>query len=225
MNALLGGLLEEDRAIRFKVILAIEEMSRRFPDLRADREIVESAIMSDALLYCRRFVAFTALFRQQEHFSDHEESLLYFALTDGMERVKERVMWLLSLIHPARDIRRAWSGLSAEDPVQRAHAVEFLDNLIGGAIKRYAFVLYSDSTEDERARTALGLLGIDPMDRESALRALLEQDDQWLKTAAIWEIGLRKLGRFSEDIKKFIDSGDDLLNETARAVIKRMNLS
>ena len=225
MNALLGGLLEDDRALRFKVILAIEEMSRRFTDLRADREIVESAIMSDALLYCRRFVAFTALFGQQEKLPDRDQSLLYFALTDSMDRVKERVMWLLSLIHPARDIRRAWSGLSSEDPIQRAHAIEFLDNLIIGTIKQYAFILYSDSPEDQRVRTALDLLGIDPMDRESALRALLEQDDQWLKAATIWEIGRGKLGRFREDVMKFVNSENALLSETARVVIERIELS
>jgi HEAT repeat protein len=33
MNALLGGLLEENRSIRFKVILALVEMARRFADL------------------------------------------------------------------------------------------------------------------------------------------------------------------------------------------------
>jgi hypothetical protein len=38
---------------------------------------------------------------------------------DSMERIKERVMRLLSLINPGKDIRRAWSGLSSEDPIQR----------------------------------------------------------------------------------------------------------
>ena len=34
MNALLGGLLEENRAIRFQAILALEQMARRFSDLK-----------------------------------------------------------------------------------------------------------------------------------------------------------------------------------------------
>ncbi len=53
MNALLGGLLEEDRSIRFQAILAFEQMARRFSDLKLDREIVESAIVSDVMLYSR----------------------------------------------------------------------------------------------------------------------------------------------------------------------------
>ena len=39
MNALLSGLLEEERSIRFKSILALEQMARRFSDLKVDREI------------------------------------------------------------------------------------------------------------------------------------------------------------------------------------------
>ena len=61
MNALLGGLLEEDRSIRFQAILALEEMARRFTDLKLDREIVESAIVSDVMLYSRRFAIFYVL--------------------------------------------------------------------------------------------------------------------------------------------------------------------
>ena len=66
MNALHGGLLDEDRAIRFEVILALKEMARRFDDLKIDRQIIESAIMSDAQLYFRRFVICFALFNDRK---------------------------------------------------------------------------------------------------------------------------------------------------------------
>ena len=62
MNALLAGLLEEDRSIRFQAILAIEEMARRFSNLKLDRDIVESAIVSDVMLYSQRFAIFYVLF-------------------------------------------------------------------------------------------------------------------------------------------------------------------
>ena len=47
----LGRVLEEDRSIRFNVILALEEMARRFAELTVDREMIESAIISDVMLY------------------------------------------------------------------------------------------------------------------------------------------------------------------------------
>ena len=88
MNALLGGLLEEDRSIRFQVILALEEMARRFTDLRLDREIVESAIVSDVMLYSRRFASFYVLFGNGKEAVVEPASLLRQALTESMERVK-----------------------------------------------------------------------------------------------------------------------------------------
>ena len=221
INALQAGLLEEDRAIRFQVILAIEEMARRFTRLRLDRDIIESAIMSDALLYYRRLVIFSALFGESEKASNNHESLLYHALTDSMERVTERITWLLSLIYPREDIRHAWAGLVSNDPVARAHAIELLDNLLTGNVRNYVFPIFCDGQPDQRQRTALNFLGLDSITSDAAINALLEQDDRWLKAAAIWEIGQRRLGDFHGEVSKLVASSDALLYETANLVLKR----
>jgi HEAT repeat protein len=218
MNALMGGLLEEDRSIRFRVILALEEMVRRFTGMKVDREVIESAIMSDALLYFRRLAIFSALFGERENPARYQDSLLYHALAESMKRVNERIIWLLSLIYPPQDIRRAWSGLNSRDPRQRAHGLELLDNLLTGEIKTYVFPLYSDGQPDQRLRAALQSLGIDSFDAVAALRALLAQDDRWLKAAAVWEIGMRKIRGFRDIISKLMDSDDSLLRETASMV-------
>jgi AAA family ATP:ADP antiporter len=219
MNALLGGLLEEDHSIRFEVILALEEMSRRFADLKVDREIIESAIMSDALLYYRRFVMFIALFGRQEESLGHGPSVLSFALTDSMERVKERMMWLLSLIYPRYDIRRFWAGLNSGEPNKQADAIEFLDNLLSGEIKEYVFPIFSDAPQAQRFKAALSFLDVTTMDTQSALYALLEQDDIWLRAATVWEIGIRRLTGFRDQIAEFLDSDNVILRETANKVM------
>jgi hypothetical protein len=221
MDALLGGLLEEDRSIRFKVILALEEMARRFAGLKVDREMIESAIISDVMLYSQRFVIFFTLFGVGEK-PLPDGPLLSQALTDSMERVKERAMWLLSLVYPPQDIRRTWAALSSEDPTKRAHAIELLDNLLTGNIKRYVFPLFSDDEHDQRFRVFLDFLGIEAMDAESALRALLEQDDIWLAAATVWEIGLRELKGFRDKISELSNSENVVLRETAGIVIHRI---
>jgi hypothetical protein len=222
MNALLGGLLEENRSIRFKVILALEEMARRFADLKVDREIIENAILSDALLYFRRFVIFLALFSDPKKSARYQDSLLYHALTESMKRVNERVIWLLSLIYPAKDVRRAWSGLNSPDPRQRAHALELLDNLLAKDIKTYVFPLYSDAHPDQRLRVATDSLGIKSIDSDAALWALLAQDDRWLKAATVWEIGIRKTPGFRDFLLELASSNDSLLRETASIISRRL---
>jgi ATP:ADP antiporter, AAA family len=222
MNALLGGLLEEDHSIRFQVILALEEMARRFADLKVDQEIIESAIISDVMLYSQRFVLFLALFGYREQSFRERGSLLSQALTDSMERVKERIMWLLSLVYPPKDIRRAWPGLNSEEPRKRAHAIELLDNLLTGNIKRYVFPLFRDGRDDQRFGAFLDFLGIDVIDAETALRALLEQDDIWLTAATVWEIGRRGLRGFRDKISELLNSSNLILREAAGIVIHRI---
>jgi len=219
MNALLSGLLEEDGSIRFNSVLALEEMARRFADLKVDREIIESAITSDVMLYCRRFAIFSVLFTNGEDPAVERGSLLSQALTDSMERVKERVMWLLSLVYPAKDIRRFWAASHSGEPNRRAHAIEFLDNLLTGEIKSYVFPLFSDAPQAQRFRASLDLLGVSTIDTESALRALLEQSDIWLTAATVWEIGIRGLTGFRDKIAELLNSDRSVLREAAGKVI------
>jgi AAA family ATP:ADP antiporter len=222
MNAILGGLLEEDRSLRFQSILALEEMARRFPNLRVDREIIESAIVSDAMLYAQRFAIFFVLFTDVEQSSDGRSSLLRQALLESMERVRERTIWLLTLIYPSKDIRGIWSALNSGDSAKQAYAVELLDNLLTGDVKRYIFPFYGDTLEPERFRLSLGFLGWASLDATTALRMLFEQEDIWLTAATVWEIGIRGLTGFRDKIAKFVNSENDVLRETAELVIHRI---
>jgi AAA family ATP:ADP antiporter len=222
MNAILGLLLEEDRSLRFQAILALEEMARRFPNLRADQEIIESAIISDVKLYAERFAVYFVLFADAEQLSVGRSSLLRQALLESMERVRERTIWLLSLIYPSKDIRGIWGALNSGDPTKQANAIELLDNLLTGDVKRYSFPLYGDALEAARFSVALGLLGRSNLNANTAMRMLLEQTDIWLIAATVWEIGIRKLTEFREEIAKHLKSENVLLRETAELVIQRI---
>jgi AAA family ATP:ADP antiporter len=222
MNAILGLLLEEDRSLRFQAILALEEMARRFPNLRADQEIIESAIISDVKLYAERFAVYFVLFADAEQLSVGRSSLLRQALLESMERVRERTIWLLSLIYPSKDIRGIWGALNSGDPTKQANAIELLDNLLTGDVKRYSFPLYGDALEAARFSVALGLLGRTNLNANTAMRMLLEQTDIWLIAATVWEIGIRKLTEFREEIAKHLKSENVLLRETAELVIQRI---
>jgi ATP:ADP antiporter, AAA family len=222
MDALLNALRLEDRTIRYKVILGLEEMARRFPTLRVNREMIEGAITSDAQLYFRRFVIYCVLFGDQNQPGPDGSSLLRYALGDSMERVKERVMWLLSVVYPGKDIRSVWLTLNSNDSTQRDYAIEFLDNLLAGQIKQHVFPLFSDVPQAERCKTALGFLGMDAIDAERALRLLLQQDDLWLTAATIWEIGIRGLGGFRKEILTLTNSENPVLRETVAIVMDRI---
>jgi hypothetical protein len=112
--------------------------------------------------------------------------------------------------------------LNSGEPNKRADAIEFLDNLLKGDIKRYVFPLFSDAPQARRFRASLDFLGMGTIDTEFALRALLEQDDMWLRAATVWEIGIRGLTGFRDRIAELLNSDHAVLRETAGKVIHRI---
>ena len=89
------------------MILGLEEMARRLPNLRIDGHVIEMAIISEARRYYRRFLMFFGLFGDRSDHPVNDGWLLYRALLENMELEKERVLRLLSLIYPPTDIGSA----------------------------------------------------------------------------------------------------------------------
>jgi AAA family ATP:ADP antiporter len=222
MKALLDGLNQEDGSLRYRIIVGLEETARRLPNVRMDPQVIETAIDAEASRYYRRFVTFFVLFGDESDDSMTNGSLLHEALRENMERERERVLRLLSLIYHPQDIRSAGVALQSNSPAKQAQAIEFLDNLLTGDIRRHVFPLFDDAPGTERFRQFLVFLGLNSFDVETALHELLQQDDVWLKAATLWEIGLRRLPDFRDELKHYINSKDAVLKETAELVVSRM---
>jgi AAA family ATP:ADP antiporter len=219
MNALFNGLNQADGSLRYRIIVGLEEMARRLPNWRINRHGLELAIDAEASRYYRKFLTFFALFGDETEGSMNGDSLLHQALLENMERERERVLRLLSLIYRPEDMGNACMALRSGNPVKKAQAIEFLDNLLSGEVKRRVFPLFDDAPGVERYQRFLSLLGLKSLDGETALHELLKQDDVWLRAAALWEIGLRRLEAFREEIQECLNSKDPLLKETAELLI------
>jgi len=222
MDVLLSGLYQDDGSLRYRIILGLEEMARRLPNLPIDRHVIEVAIVSEARRYYRRFLIFFGLFGDGNDRSVNDGGLLHQTLLENMEREKERVLRLLSLIYPAEDIGSATAALRNDSPAKQAQAIEFLDNLLEGDVKRHVFPLFDDAPASERFEKFLALLELRSFDGETALQELLKQDDVWLKAATIWEIGLRGLRDFRGELQQYLNSKEPVLKETAELVMSRI---
>ena len=222
MDVLLSGLNQDDGSLRYKIILGLEEMARHLRNLPIDRHVIEMAIVSEARRYYRRFLTFFGLFGDGNDRSMNDGWLLHQALLENMEREKERVLRLLSLIYPPEDIGNATAALHSGSRAKQAQAIEFLDNLLTGDVKRHVFPLFDDAPAAERFQKFLAILGLRSFDRETALQELLKQDDVWVKAATFWEIGLRGLREFRGELQQYLNSKDPVLKETAALVMSRI---
>jgi AAA family ATP:ADP antiporter len=222
MDALLGGLNQEDGSLRYKIILGLEEMAVHLPNLRVDRPVIETAIVAEARRYYRRFLTFFELFGDGNDRPMNDGGLLRQTLLENMEREKERVLRLLSLIYSPADIGSATAALRSGSPSKQAQAIEFLDNLLTGDVKRHVFPLFDDAPASARFEAFLALLGLRSFDGETALQELLKQDDVWLKAATLWEVGLRGLRDFRGELEQHLNSKEPVLKETAALVLSRI---
>jgi HEAT repeat protein len=222
LNALLSALETEDGSIRYRVILGLEEMIRQFPGLHIEKNLIETAIDSEVRRYHHRFLTFFSLFGDPASSSENGDSLLRQALAENMDREKERVLRLLSLVYRADDIWRVAATLRNGSREKQAQAIEFLDNLLIGDLNRDVVPLFEDSPGFERFQRFLSLSGLTEFSTEKALRELLKQDDVWLKAATVWEIGLRGLSQLKKDLQQFLLSEEPVLKETTNSVISRI---
>jgi ATP:ADP antiporter, AAA family len=222
MDALFSGLSDEDGSLRYKIILGVEEIARRLPNLRIDQHVIETAIISEARRYYRRFLTFFALFEDGNDRSMNDGWLLRQTLLENMEREKERVLRLLSLIYRPEDIGSATTALRSGSSAKQSQAIEFLETLLSGDIKRHVFPLFDDAPAADRFQKFLALLGLKSFDRETAWQELLKQNDVWLKAATLWEIGLRGLRDFRGELQHYLNSTEPVLKETAALVISRI---
>jgi AAA family ATP:ADP antiporter len=222
MNALLDALKQEDGSLRYRIIVGLEEIARRLPQVRINPRVIETAIDAEVSRYYRRFLTFFVLFGEESDGAIRNGSLLHQALLENMNREKERVQRLLSLIYPRQDIRSAAIALQSGSSAKQAQAIEFLDNLLTGDIKRHVFPLFDDAPGAEHFQQFLAFLGLNSFDVETALQELLKQDDVWLQAAALWELGLRGFQDFREELRRYINSNVPVLKETAELVMSRM---
>jgi len=222
LNALLSALETEDGSIRYRVILGLEEMIRQSPGLHIEKDLIETAIDSEVRRYHHRFLTFFSLFGDPASSSKNGDSLLHQALVENMDREKERVLRLLSLVYRADDIWRVAATLRNGSREKQAQAIEFLDNLLIGNLNRDVVPLFEDTLGFERFHRFLSLSGLTEFSTETALRELLKQDDVWLKAATVWEIGLRGFSKLKKELQQFLVSAEPVLKETTNSVISRI---
>ncbi len=125
--------------------------------------------------------------------------LLERLLADRMRDHMRNLFNLLALIYPPKDIRAAYDGLASEQPGLRAHALEYLDNLLTGDLRQQVFAVIDDLPGGERQRRASRLFGVAPRSAALALETWVQRRDPgdadaaWLSAAALHYIHEERL--------------------------------
>ncbi len=212
VDLLVAALGQEDEVLRDRVLGALSALRRAGNATAFPRERVEERILTEARLALRCLSLRHNLLRE-----DGEGTLLDRALEERRERATDRVWRLLDLVIPWRDVALARRGLEG-DPRSQARAAEYLDNVLGGRLRRLVLPLVEEAPLEEKAARANALLRTRARDAEDTVAQLVHDEDDALAAAAIHRVEEKAMWSLAADLEHVLerrDARDVLVFETA----------
>ena len=198
MNVVVSALEHPDGFVRFKAVAAVERLKRTTPEVSLDRAVIERQILQETTR------AFGALTLHHNLFVSRDldgSSLLARALKEKHERAIDRIFRLLRLLYSADDINAVRSALATSDTRLRSGALELLDNLLTGELRRRVMVMVEDMPADERVRRGNAIFKTRARDVEDTVAQLVHDDDQVIAAAAIQLVEQRQMWTLSDDLE------------------------
>ena len=222
VDLLLASLAQEDEMVRDQALAALEWHRREHPALSFARGPVEARALAEARQGLRYLSLRFNLLRDEG-----QGSLLDRALDERRERSVDRVYRLLGLIFPWRDVAVARRGMQG-DARAHARAAEYLDNMLGGPLRRWLMPLLEDAPVEEKAEKANALLRTRVRDSEDTLAQLIHDEEEALAAAAICRVEEKGLWQLAADLEHALEhrpARDQLVFETASWALAARRMS
>ena len=205
VQALLVALDAPDGFLRYKAIAALERLRRDHPELAIDGPTIERQVVAEA---GRAFNALTLHANLFDLGHLDRACLLARALDERRERALSRVFQLLGLLYPPADIAAVRTALSSPDARHRSGAIELLDNMLGGEVRRRVMLLVEDMPADERLRKGHVIYRTRPRDIEDTIAQLVHDENQVVAAAAILLVEERQLWALAADLEHVLQHRD-----------------
>jgi HEAT repeat protein/CRP-like cAMP-binding protein len=205
LDVLVTALGDEDGFIRYKAAAGIDQMRRARPDLQLDKAIIERQVVQEAR---RSFSALTLHYNLFVVGGLDRQSLLARALEEKQSRARGRVFRLLGLLHPPEDIAAVRAALAHSDARLRSGALEYLDNLLTGDVRRKVMLLLEEMPQEERIRRGNTLFKTRVRDVEDTLAQLVHDDEEVIAAAAVQIVEQRGLWSLADDLEHVLAQRD-----------------
>ena len=198
MDALVGSLDDGDGFLRHKIITGIETIRRNDPALTAPAPAIEALLLKESNRYCN---VLTLRSNVRECAAGPQVTLLERALGERLDRILDRVYRLLGVLHEVGDVTAARHAIEAGDRKRRAHAIEYLDNLLRGNVRKTIMPLIDESPLLAKVDHANRLLRTRPRDLEDTLAQLIHDADPVVAATAIHFAADNGLASLTDDLE------------------------
>ena len=198
MDILIAGLAEPDGFLRYKVLAAIEKLSRENPDLTFKADLIEARALKEGRGYFNWLSLYHNLFVGAGLPTD---SVLALTLDQKLGRSVDRIYRLLGLLYPWKDIAAARWAIEHGDARSRSSAFEYLDNILASQLRSRLMPVLEEMPVDEKVHRANVLLKTRPRDVEETMLQLINDDDQVVAAAAIDFVREKELWNLTDNVE------------------------
>jgi ATP:ADP antiporter, AAA family len=205
VEALTSALDSSDGFLRYKATLALDRLRRDDPSLPIDAATIKKHIAGEA---SRAFNALTLHYNLFVAGGVDPDSLLARALNEKYRRALNRTFNLLGLIHSPSDISAVRHAFKDSDVKVRSRAMEYLDNVLEGDVRKRVMLLVDEMPAEERIRKGNVIYKTRVRDVEDTVAQLLHDEDQSIASAAILLVEARGMWSLADDIEHILAHRD-----------------
>ena len=224
-------LNDKDLSIRLEVVRALNDIKRKSPNLKYNKIKVVKSIFDECNLYHQTLSAMhTQIIQQYRNRKKtkvvvtDEEREARAGLLDLLERRLdfglERIFKLLGLKYHIQDVDIAYSGIMSEKQEAQANAIEFLDNLLSGDLKRALIPIIENTVIDVTSEEVIQKIQQKILTEIECFQLLLEANDLKLKMAVLHLIKIENDAKYISLVKRFINDEDEKLKSSAIETLK-----
>lgn len=217
-HVLVESLLNADTTLRHRTIASLNKLRLVRPDVRIDRGTIEVLLAAEIAGHYRSYQVLGPLHQQLK-----ADDPVLAAMGHAMEQELERIFRLMALAYPNEGLHDAYVGLRAANPIVRANALEFLDNILPPELRELLVPLLDAQVGiDERIGIANRIVGAPVETAEAAIGTLLASEDAWLRSCAVYAVGTLQLHGLDDDLARVEEKADRQLKAVVKAARRRL---
>jgi len=235
VNVLIQHLDQNDPAVRYEVIKALNRLRADFPDLKFESQKVVNRIMDEARDYLDILSALYAQANTNSLPKNNQDPLpfdeiknaremLIKELEERLDHNLERIFRLLGLRYPPQEIYDAYMGIQSRKPDLRVNAVEYLDGVLETNLRKAIIPIIETSIVDTIIDQTVDRLDLKIPSEFEGLSLLLTREDPSLQGRALNLITLLKDEQYIPIISKLVNHSDNTVRDMTKLALKSMGI-
>ncbi len=233
VSGLMTLLDDTDVTIRQEAIRALNDLKLKYPQYHFDHLKVIRNILEECRMYhhtlsamhTQIIISYRNRSKSRQIVTDEERnarSSLLELLERRLDAGLERIFKLLGLKYGPKDIEIAYEGILSEKQDAQTRAIEYLDNLLYGDLKRKLLPIIENTILDVTSEEVQQSLITKVPTEYECFQSLLQANDHKIKLAVLFLIGQQKNLKYKPLVEIMKTNEDERIEDFAIQTLKKL---